>query len=435
MQQNGYDAAIIGAGVIGCSIAYALARDGYRVCVYDRGGAAGNGSTSASSANIRFNYSTWEGVATAWESFVLWDDWTNHLGGVDEAGMARFIKTGGVVLDSPDQDSERVLALFDRAGIPYERWDAADIRSRLPVLDPSRYYPPKQIGDPEFWDDPQGEVGGYWVPDNGFVDDPALAAHNLMSAARRHGAEFRFNAPVTAIRREDGAITGVQIKDEPTVPVSVVVNAAGPHSAVVNALAGVIDDFNVGTRPMRQEVHQVPAPPGFGSNHLVPLVGDLDLGTYFRGTPNGDLLIGGTEPACDPMEWLDDPDEYNHKPTQGVFDAQVIRTARRLPSLAVPNAPRGIGGVYDVSDDWIPIYDKTSLSGYFVAIGTSGNQFKNAPIVGDLLASIIAASRQGRDHDTDPVQLTLPRTGHTIDLAHYSRKRKFNQDSSFSVMG
>ncbi|WGX95851.1 FAD-binding oxidoreductase [Nocardioides sp. L-11A] len=434
MNQRTYDAAVIGAGVIGCSIAYALSRNGYQVCVFDRAGAAGSGSTSASSANIRFNYSTWEGVATAWESYAMWRDWRGHLGGGDEAGLARFVTTGGVVLDSPDQDTQRVLALFDRAGIPYERWDAAQIRSRLPVVDPGRYYPPKQLSDPTFWDDPDGDVGGYWVPDNGFVDDPALAAHNLMSAARRHGAEFRFNSPVDSIGRENGAVTHLVVKGEP-VSTRMVVNAAGPHSAVINSLAGVLDDFNVGTRPMRQEVHQVPAPPGFTGDRLVPLVGDLDLGTYFRGTPSGDLMIGGTEPACDPMEWLDDPDDYNHNPTKAVFEAQVIRAARRMPELAVPNAPRGIGGVYDVSDDWIPIYDKTSLGGYYVAIGTSGNQFKNAPIVGDLIAAIVASAEAGRDHDVEPVQLTLPRTGHTIDLSHYSRKREFNRDSSFSVMG
>lgn len=435
MEHLAYDAAIIGAGIVGCSIAHALARDGYRVCVLDRAGAVGSGSTSASSANIRFNYSTWEGVAIAWESLAMWEDWERHLGVADEAGTARFIRTGGVVLDSPDQDSRRVLDLFDRVGVPYERWDAATLRSRLPVLDPGRHYPPKPVGDPDFWEDPEGELGGYWVPDSGFVDDPALAAHNLMTAARGHGADFRLNTPVTAILREDGAVTGVEVKGGTTVPARIVVNAAGPHSAVVNALAGSVDDFNVGTRPMRQEVHQVAAPAGFGGDRLVPLVGDLDLGTYFRGTPNGDLLIGGTEPACDPMQWLDDPDDYRTGATKSVFDAQVLRTARRVPTLAVPNVPRGIAGVYDVADDWIPIYDKTSLRGYYVAIGTSGNQFKNAPIVGDLLAAIIGAGESGRDHDTDPVQLSLPRTGHTVDLAHYSRRRPVDRDGSRGVMG
>jgi len=435
MEHTAYDAAVIGAGVVGCSIAYALARHGYRVCVYDRGGAAGSGSTSASSANIRFNYSTWEGVATSWESHAMWEDWENHLGGTDEAGMARFIRTGGVVFDSPGQDPERVLALYERAGIPYERWDAATLRARLPMLDPSRHYPPKQISDPAFWNEPDGELGACWVPDNGFVDDPALAAHNLMSAAQRHGAEFRFHAPVTAIRHDAGGVTGIEINGEVTALVGIVVNAAGPHSAVINSLAGATDDFQVHTRPMRQEVHQVRAPAGLATDPPGPLVGDLDLGIYFRGTPSGDLQIGGTEPECDPMQWLDDPDDYDHRPSKDVFDAQVLRAARRVPELAVPNSPRGIAGVYDVADDWIPIYDKTSLGGYYVAIGTSGNQFKNAPLVGDLLLAIISACEDGRDHDIQPVQMTLPRTGHTIDLSHYSRKRHVNKDSSFSVMG
>lgn len=45
--------------------------------------------------------------------------------------------------------------------------------------------------------------------------------------------------------------------------------------------------------------------------------------------------------------------------------------------------------MYDVSDDWIPIYDKSSLPGYYMAIGTSGNQFKCTGPAGYLMASII----------------------------------------------
>lgn len=435
MEEATYDAAVIGAGVVGCSTAWALARRGYRTCVLDRAGAAGSGSTSASSAVIRFNYSTWEGVATSWESHFAWEQWAGHLGGVDEAGMARFIKTGGVVLDSPSQDPGHVLELFDRVGIPYERWDATTLHSRLPLLDPGRHYPPKPTTDPAFWEDPHGEIGGCWVPDSGFVDDPALAAHNLMAAAQRHGAEFCFHTPVGAITRDGGRVTGVGTADGTAIRAAIVVNAAGPHSAVVNELAGVTDDLRVHTRPMRQEVHEVPAPAGFNTDLPGPLVADPDLGTYFRGTPSGGLLIGGTEPECDPLQWLEDPDEYDQRPTQAVFDAQVLRAARRLPTLAVPNSPRGIAGVYDVADDWIPVYDKTSLSGYYVAIGTSGNQFKNAPIIGELLAAVIDACQAGHDHDTDPVRVRLPRTGHEVNMAHYSRKRQVNRDSSFSVMG
>jgi glycine/D-amino acid oxidase-like deaminating enzyme len=71
--------------------------------------------------------------------------------------------------------------------------------------------------------------------------------------------------------------------------------------------------------------------------------------------------------------------------------------ARRFPDLAVPNRPKGIAGVYDVAQDWTPVYDKTALPGFYVAIGTSGNQFKNAPVVGALMDRIIDAAELATD--------------------------------------
>ena len=62
------------------------------------------------------------------------------------------------------------------------------------------------------------------------------------------------------------------------------------------------------------------------------------------------------------------------------------RAALRIPTLCIPNTAQGIVDLYDVTPDWNPIYDKSSLPGYYMAIGTSGNQFKNAPVVGDLMA-------------------------------------------------
>jgi sarcosine oxidase subunit beta len=219
-----------------------------------------------------------------------------------------------------------------------------------------------------------------------------------------------------------------------------VVNVAGPASSRINALADrdgdVLREFGVTTRPLRQEVHHVQAPAGYGSSQSPgPLVADLDLGTYFRGAPGGGLLVGGTEPECDPLQWLDDPDDYDPNPSSAVHQAQVLRAARRLPELAVPDRPRGLAGVYDVTEDWIPIYDRTSLPGYYVAIGTSGNQFKNAPVAGRFLAALVDAAERGHDHDADPVQVRLEATGHVADLGHYSRLRQVNRDSSFSVMG
>jgi glycine/D-amino acid oxidase-like deaminating enzyme len=147
------------------------------------------------------------------------------------------------------------------------------------------------------------------------------------------------------------------------------------------------------------------------------------------------LLVGGAEPACDPLQWLENPDDAGSQPTSEVFAAQVTRAARRLPGLTIPNRPAGIVGVYDVADDWTPIYDRTAIDGCYVAIGTSGNQFKNAPAVGRLMARLIDAVERGADHDNDPVEFVGEHTGLRIDLSAFSRKRPVNDASTHTVLG
>src|SRR5688572_26355776 len=95
------DVVIIGAGVVGSAIALELSRLGYRTTNIDANAVAGAGSTSSSSACVRFHYSTWDAVLTAWESHRLWASWGEHLDHVDEAGMATFVETGALVIDAP----------------------------------------------------------------------------------------------------------------------------------------------------------------------------------------------------------------------------------------------------------------------------------------------------------------------------------------------
>ena len=64
-----------------------------------------------------------------------------------------------------------------------------------------------------------------------------------------------------------------------------------------------------------------------------------------------------------------------------------------------------------MSDDWVPIYDRSSLDGFFMACGTSGNQFKNAPLAGQFIRALVDAADAGVDHDADPVRFRGPRTG------------------------
>jgi glycine/D-amino acid oxidase-like deaminating enzyme len=427
---------VVGAGVIGSSAALELARRGLKTIVVDKAGGAGHGSTSASSAVVRFNYSTWDGVATAWESKHCWEKWADHLQFQDDAGLATFHVTGMAMIDVPAAPRERVTPIFDAVGVPYEEWDAATLRARVPGIDVGRYWPPKPVDSEGFFADAPAEVGALYTPDAGFIDDPQLAAHNLAAAAGHRGARFLFNHAVVQVLERGGRVRGVVLADGTRLEAPVVINAAGPWSGAFNRLAGVGDEFTVQVRPMRQEVHQVPAPRGYnGAGRFGPSVADLDLGTYFRPAPGDLLYVGGTEPECDPLEWVDDPDQANPNATAGRFQAQALRAARRLPELTVPNQPTGIAGVYDVASDWTPIYDRTDLGGFYVAIGTSGNQFKNAPLAGRFMALLVEGVEAGHDHDKDPLRYRCEHTGHEINLGTFSRKRPLNANSSGTVMG
>lgn len=429
------DAVVVGAGVIGSSIALELARGGLRVNVVDKLAGPGHGSTSASSAVVRFTYPTREGVAAAWESRHSWKAWRDHLEAPADEQLAVFHACGVALLDVEMAPRALFTRHFDEVGVGYEEWDADTLAARLPAVDTGRYWPPRPVDDDAFFEGPHGRLGALFTPEGGFVNDPQLAAANLAAAARRHGAAFQWRAQVAAVLRARGRVCGVRLHDGTELHSRVVVNAAGPWSGHLNRLAGVGDDFTVGVRPLRQEVHLVAAPPGYHPGGASgPVIADMDLGTYLRPEGREFLLVGGVEPECDPLEWLERPEDGRPHVSAPQFRTQVMRAARRLPGLGVPNRPSGVAGVYDVSDDWTPVYDRTGLDGFYVAIGTSGNQFKNAPLVGRLMATLIHGVEAGHDHDREPLVHTAEHTGQRIGLGAFSRRRQ-PSGSTGTVLG
>mmetsp|Transcript_33154 Transcript_33154/g.40689 ORF Transcript_33154/g.40689 Transcript_33154/m.40689 type:complete len:167 (-) Transcript_33154:362-862(-) len=145
------------------------------------------------------------------------------------------------------------------------------------------------------------------------------------------------------------------------------------------------------------------------------------------------------EAECDPEEWVDgDIDSNLNESLTETWTNLVYRAALRFPNLPIPTGKgtQGIVSLYDVTPDWAPIYDKSSLEGYYMAIGTSGNQFKMAGPVGDLMATIIDKCENGHDHDKDPVkyEMKMSRPGDYIDTGKFSRLRDLNNTSQ-SVMG
>ena len=416
------DAIVVGAGVIGAAVALELGRLGYAVTVVDRASAPGHGSTGASSAIVRYHYGHRDEVVTAWESHRRWLDWERYLGVRDPAGMAAFIQCGLVLIAGDVLNITTSLHHLKDLGIPVERLDASMLRERFPEISSARLGPPTRPGDERFWAPPDGEVDAYWIPDAGYVDDPQLAAHNLAHAAASAGARFRFNTEVTEVLRGDGRVTGLVAGGE-ALSAPVVVNAAGPWSGTLNRLAGVLDDFTTTTRPLEQEVISLPAPGDFRPGHGGVCVTDADFGTYYRPHAGQTLIVGGMEPECDPLVWLERPENARTGVSPDTWEVQTMRVARRMPNVRIPPRPRGIVGVYDVTDDWIPIYDRTALAGYYVAIGTSGHGFKQAPFVGELMAQLIQACEHGHPHDDELLIVSASWTGNSVDVGHFSRRR------------
>ncbi|MFK8023407.1 MAG: NAD(P)/FAD-dependent oxidoreductase [Ilumatobacter sp.] len=433
-----YDAIVIGAGVIGGAVAYELARRGHRTLSIDKGPGAGYGSTSASSAIIRFSYSTETGVAAAWDGMHYWKHWPEYLDTDDENGFAQLVQCGMALLIAGDEGHHnRVMPIWDRLGVPYERWDRSELATRAPVLDLSLFGPPARADDPTFWDDPDGEmVGALFSPDAGYVDDPQLAAHNLQRATEAKGGEFRFRTEVVGFVHDDGRVSGAELSDGSIAHAPVVVNAAGPHSSHINRLAGVYDAMNIKTMSLRHETYHVPGPPDADFTADGFAVADDDNGIYFRPQPGNNILVGTTDPDCDPQVAVG-PDEDVGELTPDGWETNTLRINKRMPSLGVPlpHEKKGVVDRYDKSDDWIPIYDRTDLDGFYVAIGTSGNQFKNAGVAGHLMAELIEAVESGHDHDAEPLQVSARYTGLNLDLGTFSRNRSINADSSMSVHG
>ncbi len=431
------DAIIIGTGVIGAATAFEMAKLGWKTLSIDRNSQAGHGSTAGSCAIIRMHYSTLDGTAFAWEGYHYWRDWADYLEAHDPNGLAQFREVGCLVMKT-EQNGHLVKHMehSQTLSCPFEEWNPDEIKRRLPIYDLTGYHPAKRMDDPGFGE-PGGAGalrGGVFWPTSGYVTDPALSAQNLIHAAAAKGAEVMLGATVTGILSEAGRVKGVALADGSEIHAPIVVNVGGPASSKINETAGVTGDMTIKTRALRQEVVHVPAPEGFDFEADGMVVSDSDIACYCRPEHGNHILIGSEDPPCDPHQWVDDDTDYDRDFTDQ-WKLQAMRYGQRVPSLGIPSAMRGVVDLYDASDDWIPIYDKSALPGFYMACGTSGNQYKNAPIAGKMMAALVEYCEGGKDHDTAPLQFRLPYIDRKIDVGFYSRMREINEESSFSVLG
>ncbi len=220
------DVVIVGAGIMGVSTAYHLARRRVgRIVVVERDGVC-TGSTALASGGIRHQYANRIGIELTRHSIGTFERFEAEFG-VDP----RFRQHGYLILVTTEAElaqAEKNVALQRSLGVEVALLSPAETRRRFPYLRT---------------DDLRGAT---YSPRDGYAD-PYLVTTAMAARARELGVEIRTGCEVVGIRRSGGRVEGVTTSAGALVAPTVVL-AAGAWTGVVGRLAGV----DVPVRPLRR---------------------------------------------------------------------------------------------------------------------------------------------------------------------------------------
>ena len=355
------EVAIVGAGIVGASIAWHLARAGARgVLLLDREERQGQGSTGKSMGGVRAQFATEHNVRMSMYSIPFYARFEEHTGspcGYKPHGYL-FMATAQKHLDYL-RTNRKLQAAHGLANV--EEWTRDQIVECVPPLRADDI------------------LAGAYCPTDGFVD-PWLAMEGFTNDALRRGAELLRSAEVTAIDTRSGRVEAVRTTAG-DIATPVVINAAGPAAARVAALAGA----SLPVKPLRRMLCPTEPFPGIPGD--CPMVIDMSDGFHFRPEGRG-LLLAWTDPQGAPSDRpIVDP---------GFVERILTRAVARVPSfidLAVD--PRKTwAGLYEMSPDHHCILGPApEVAGLFYANGFSGHGVMHAPSTGKILADLVMTGR------------------------------------------
>ena len=374
------DVVIIGGGVMGCSIACNLAltagQHGLRRIVLLERDTLGSGSTGRSSAAIRMHYSTAVNAEMAWRSLQIYRNFADIIGG--ECGYTR---TGYLVFAGADDVASfrNNVAMQQSVGIITDIIRAADAADLAPGF---------AVDD---------AAGIAYEPYSGHADASGTA-YAYATRARAEGVDIRLQSPVSAIETSgDGSrVEAVRTASGERIASRVAVAATGPWTARFLAAHG-IDVPLVATRHevlhFRRPLDKVPHHPGGA---------DISNRIYFR--PEGqDLTLVGNGNHSDVV---DDPEIYAQRASPAFIEDVWQRIARRIPAMADAELATGYAGLYTNTPDSHPIMDRVDgVDGLYLCSGFSGHGFKLSPMVGVLMAELIAHG-SATTMDISPLRLS-----------------------------
>jgi sarcosine oxidase subunit beta len=356
------DAVIVGAGVVGCAIAYHLARRRCgRVLVLDRA-AVGAGTTSKAAGGIRAQFPTATEIRFSLESMAVFEHFQEEFG-VDPG----FRRIGYLFLVSDPAD----LAGF-RERVALQRSLGVDVRIITPA-EAQALVPALRVDD---------LLGAVWGPRDG-VAGPAEVTQGFARRARELGADIVEGVEVTGLAVEGGRVAGVST-GRGRVSTRLVINAAGPAAARVARLAGV----EIPVWPRRRHIfftEPFPELPG-----PVPLTTDRASGFYFRKELEQLLLSPG--------DVEDVGDDLHVAVDWRRLEETVDKAVHRLPVVDRARIAGGWAGLRPLTPDdhaligWAP-----GVEGFFLAVGFGGHGFQHAPATGRYVAEWLVDGRPSLD--------------------------------------
>jgi sarcosine oxidase subunit beta len=346
------DYLVIGGGVVGCSIAYHLARRGARDVTVVEQGTVGSGSSGKAVGGVRQQFSTPVCVRMSRLSLETFHRFEAELGadpGFEPCGYL-------LVTAQPDE-----MAAFGR-NVAMQRELGVDVRTIEPA-EIARLHPWLAVDD---------LVGGTFCPTDG-VAGPAEVTAAFARGARAQGVRIHEDRAVTALRHRAGRVEAVEMGDDTVAP-GVLVVAAGAWSGRIGGWLGV----EIPVRPVKREVFVSEAlpdhPPG------TPMVIEPARSWYCRREGPGVLMAGGLGPGS----------SFDTSVDWGNLAPSAERALHRMPPLERAAFTRAWAGSLDMTPDGNAILGRVpGFDHVYVAAGFSGHGFMHSPATGRLMSELI----------------------------------------------
>lgn len=385
------DLVVVGSGIIGSAIAYQVSRrSSWRVVVVDKAAGPAAGSSGDSLAISRCRYTEPAVVRLARHGQEVYRNWAAFTG-LDQP-RSRYTELGGLWLfDRTRADLEIDHQRLVDNGVAATVLSTAELQRRWPSINPC-----VEVIDVIGGGDHRCRPGDGFLfeHDAGFMD-PAGANQDLVDAARREGAEFRFGARVVGLAHDGDAVAGVELDGGDQIRASVVLNAAGPWCSRLNEPEGAASRWTL--TPTRIQMAFRAWPP---DGPRLPIVFDVGTGATYRLEASGEVMVVVAPEIPEFATAVEDPDSFRRTPDPDAVLAAMACFEHRVTGIDHHARLTGTSGLYTINEqDTHPVVGPSEIDGFWVANGFSGHGFKLAPIIGSLVAQALVGETASFDTD------------------------------------